>query len=150
TIYPGQPFVYKMLDDHFNTQYTSELLFERLLYFFSGLSVWITCLGLLCMAAYTTQVRKKEIGIRKTLGAASLCIILLLWREYMVALLLASIIALPFSWYLSSQWLMDFAIRIQLNAALFIWPLTILIMITLATVLFQTLRAATDNPVDCI
>lgn len=150
TIYPGQPFVYKMLDDHFNTQYTSELLFERLLYFFSGLSVWITCLGLLGMAAYTTQVRKKEIGIRKTLGASSLGIILLLWREYMVAILLASIIALPFSWYLASQWLMDFATRIQLNAALFIWPLTILIVITLATVLFQTLRAATANPVDSI
>lgn len=150
TIYPGQPFVYKMLDDHFNTQYTTELLFERLLYFFSGLSVWITCLGLLGMAAYTTQVRKKEIGIRKTLGASSLGILMLLWREYIVAILLASVIALPVSWYLSSQWLQDFATRIQLYPVLFIWPLIILIVITLATVLFQTLRAARTNPVDSI
>jgi putative ABC transport system permease protein len=150
TIYPGQPFVYKMLDDHFNTQYTSELLLERLLYFFSGLSVWITCLGLLGMAAYTTQVRKKEMGIRKTLGASSLAILMLFWREYIVAILLASVIALPISWYLTSQWLMDFAARIQPSPSMFIGPLTILTVITLATVLFQTLRAATTNPVDSI
>ncbi|MBX2969045.1 MAG: ABC transporter permease [Cyclobacteriaceae bacterium] len=150
TIYPGQPFVYKMLDDHFNAQYNAELQFERLLYFFSTLSVCITCLGLLGMAAYTTHVRKKEIGIRKTLGASSLGILMLLWREYMVTILLASLIALPVSWYLASQWLMDFATRLSLTPALFVLPLTILMVITLATVLFQTLRAAMTNPVDSI
>lgn len=150
TIYPGQPFVYKMLDDHFNAQYNAELQFERLLYFFSALSVCITCLGLLGMAAYTTHVRKKEIGIRKTLGASSLGILMLLWREYMVTILLASLIALPVSWYLASHWLTDFATRLSLTPVLFVLPLAILVVITLATVLFQTLRAAMTNPVDSI
>ncbi len=150
SIYPGQPFSHKLLSDHFNAQYESEITLEQALYFFSGLSICITCLGLLGMATYTTQIRKKEIGIRKTLGATTVGVLLLLWREHFLTIFLSTIVAVPVSWYLSTQWLMSFVTRIELTPILFIEPLAILIAISLGTVLMQTLRAALANPVDSI
>lgn len=150
TIYPGQPFVYKMLDDHFATQYTSELLLERLLYFFSGLSIWITCLGLIGMAAHAAQSRKKEIGIRKTLGATSAEVLMLLWKDHFSVVLISALIAIPIAWYITQQWLMDFAIRIELSVLLFLIPVIVLLLITLLAVSFQTIKAAVSNPVDSI
>lgn len=150
SIYPGQPFTYKMLSDHFNKQYESEITLERSLYFFSAVSICITCLGLLGMAAYTTQVRRKEIGIRKTLGASTSGILLLLWREHFFAILVSSLIAVPVAWYVCTQWLMTFVTRVELSPILFIYPLAILVAITLITILVQTIRAASANPVESI
>lgn len=149
-IYPGQPFSYKMLDEHFNLQYSSEKLFERSLYFFSGLSVCITCLGLLGMIAYTMQMRRKEIAIRKTLGSSSAGILAKLWREHLLTVLISGLVAFPMAWYFASQWLITFASRITLAPQLFLWPLLILLIITLAAVSFQTIRAALANPVDAL
>ncbi len=149
-IYPGQPFSYKMLDEHFNMQYSTEKLFERSLYFFSGLSVCITCLGLLGMIAYAMQVRRKEIAIRKTLGSSSAGILAKLWREHLITVLISGVVASPVAWYFSSQWLTSFTTRIALGPQLFIWPLLILLATTLATVSFQTIRAAQANPIDAL
>jgi len=150
SIYPGQPFSYKTMDDHFSMQYSSEKLFEQSLYFFSGLSVCITCLGLLGMIAYAMQVRRKEIAIRKTLGASSARILLFLWREHLLTIVLSAVVGVPLAWYFSSQWLMNFASRITLTLPLFVWPLFILLAVTLATVSVQTIRAALANPVDAL
>lgn len=149
-IYPGQPFGYKMLDDHFATQYTSELLLERLLYFFSGLSIWITCLGLIGMATYAAQSRKKEIGIRKTLGATSGEVLVLLWKDHFIVVLISALIATPIAWYIAREWLLGFATRIELSVLLFLTPVILLLLITLLAVSFQTLKAALSNPVDSI
>lgn len=149
-IYLGQPFSYKLLDEHFNKQYSSEKLFERSLYFFTGLSVFITCLGLLGMIAYNMQVRRKEIAIRKTLGSSSAGILAQLWREHLLTVLISGVVAIPIAWYFASQWLITFASRITLAPHLFVWPLLILLVVTLATVSFQTIRAALANPVKAL
>ncbi len=150
TIFPGQPFVYKMLDDHFNEQYTSELLFERLLFFFSGLSILITCLGLIGMAAYAAQTRKKEIGIRKTMGATSIEALLLLWKEHFIVILISAGLAIPISWYVARQWLTNFVLHMELTVYLFFIPVIVLFLITILAVSFQTIKAALSNPVDSI
>lgn len=150
SIYPGQPFSYQMLDDHFNQQYTTEKLFEQSLFLFSGLSLCISCLGLLGMVAYAMQVRRKEIAIRKTLGASSAGVLVLLWREHLVTILISSVVAVPVAWYFSSQWLINFASRITLTPLLFILPLFILFVVTLATVSFQTIHAALANPINAL
>jgi putative ABC transport system permease protein len=150
SIFPGQPFTTRLLEDHVNTQYKSELLFEKALFFFSTLSVWITCLGLVGMAAYMTQSRKKEIGIRKTLGATSVEVLLLLWKDHFIVVLISSFIAMPIAWYMASQWLLDFATRIHLSVMFFLVPVVVLLLVTLLAVSFQTVRAALSNPVDSI
>ncbi|MBX2964895.1 MAG: ABC transporter permease [Cyclobacteriaceae bacterium] len=149
-IFPGQTFDYQFLDDHYNHQHESDLRFEKALAFFSGLSVFITCLGLVGMSAFTAQVRRKEIGIRKTLGASWPEIVMLLWREYVIIVLLSALVAVPVAWYIADKWLTDFALRINLSPWLFVVPVTALMLITLLTVAFQTIKAALANPVDSI
>lgn len=149
-IFPGQPFTARLLQDHVNAQYKGELTFEKVLFFFSALSVWITCLGLIGMAAYAAQSRKKEIGIRKTLGATSAEVLLLLWKDHLIVVLISALIATPIAWYIIHEWLLGFATRIELSILLFLIPVIILLLITLLAVSFQTIKAAVSNPVDSI
>ncbi len=149
-IFPGQVFTYHFLDDHYNKQYAADLGFEKALSFFSGMSVWITCLGLMGMAAFTTQARKKEIGIRKTLGASSTSVLMLLWRDYIVVILISAAIATPVAWYIAHEWIASFSVRLTLTPWLFAIPVIALLIVTLLTVAFQTIRAALANPVESI
>lgn len=150
SIFPGQPFTARLLVDHVNAQYKSELMFEKVLVFFSALSVWITCLGLIGMAAYAAQSRKKEIGIRKTLGATSTEVLMLLWKDHFIVVLISALIATPIAWYVTHEWLLDFATRIELSVLFFLIPVIVLLLITLLAVSFQTIKAALSNPVDSI
>jgi putative ABC transport system permease protein len=118
--------------------------------FFSGLSVWITCLGLIGMSAYSATMRRKEIGIRKVLGSTAQQVLLLLWKEYFVTVMIASAIAIPAAWYIARLWLTDFALQIHLSPVLFAVPVILLLVITLLTVAFQTVKAAWANPVESL
>ncbi len=149
-IFPGQPFTARLLEDHVNAQYKGELTFEKVLFFFSALSVWITCIGLIGMAAYASQSRKKEIGIRKTLGATSAEVLMLLWKDHFIVVLISALIATPIAWYVTKEWLLDFATRIELSVLLFLIPVMLLLLITLLAVSIQTIKAALSNPVDSI
>lgn len=149
-IFPGQVFRYHFLDDHYNKQYAGDIGFEKALSFFSGMSIWITCLGLVGMAAYTAQARRKEIGIRKTLGASSTSVLVLLWREYVVIVLIAASIASPVAWYIANEWTAGFSVRLALTPWHFAIPNIALLLVTLLTVAIQTIRAARANPVDSI
>jgi putative ABC transport system permease protein len=102
------------------------------------------------MIAYAMQVRRKEIAIRKTLGSSSAGILAKLWREHLMTVLISGVVASPVAWYFSSQWLITFTTRITLGPQLFIWPLFTLLAVTLATVSFQTIRAAQANPIDAL
>lgn len=147
-IFPGQPFQFQFLDEHYEQQYKADRKFEKTLLFFSALSVWITCLGLIGMAAYTTAMRRKEISIRKVLGSSSLEILILLWWDHFKLLAVVSVIAIPVSWYSIQSWLTGFSLRINLSAELFIVPIVLLLFTTLLTVSIQTIRASLANPVD--
>ncbi len=149
-IFPGQPFSASLLTDHVDAQHKAELTFEKALFFFSALSVWITCLGLIGMAAYTTRSRKREIGIRKTLGSTSAEVVLLLWKDHFKVVMVSALIAIPVAWYVTNHWLLDFASRIELTLMFFIVPVLALLLVTLLAVSFQTLKAALTNPVESI
>ena len=150
TLFPGQPFQYTFLDEHYEQQYRTDKQFERALLFFSGLSFWITCLGLVGMSAYTSTIRRKEIGIRKILGSTAYQVLLLLWKEYFFTVLIASIVAIPVAWYVTQVWLSDFSMRISLTPVLFVVPVFMLLLVTLLTVAIQTIRAAWANPVESL
>jgi putative ABC transport system permease protein len=149
-IFPGQPFQYKFLDEHYEHQYASDLHFERTLTFFTGLSVWIASLGLIGLSAYSVTMRRREIGIRKVLGSSSQEVLVLFWKEYFWLLARASVIAVPASWYILDNWLSDFSLQIPITPWLFALPAGALFLLMLTTVAFQTIRAAWSNPVDSI
>ncbi len=150
TMFPGQPFLCHFLDDHYNLQYASDQKFEQALHLFSGISIWIACLGLIGMAAYSATVRKKEISIRKVLGSSSLEILKLLWRDYFKSIGVASLLAIPASWLVVEWWLEDYAVKITIQPQIFILPIMFLFMITFITIGLQTIKAALVNPIEGI
>ncbi|RJX30486.1 MAG: ABC transporter permease [Desulfurivibrio sp.] len=146
-LFPGNPFDYFFLDDYFNQQYQADLQFGRVFGLFSGLAIFITCLGLLGLTSFMTVQRTKEIGIRKVLGASSARLAGLLVKDFVILILIAFLLALPLTLWTLEHWLGTFAQRMELSSGLFLAPLAIVLLITLATVCAHVLRTATANPV---
>jgi putative ABC transport system permease protein len=117
---------------------------------FTALSILVGCLGLFGLAAFTAEVRTKEIGIRKTLGASSGSVTMLLTRDFIKWILLANVVAWPAAYYLMSRWLQNFAYRTTIGLEVFILSLAIILFVSLGTIIVQTLRAALANPVDSL
>lgn len=147
TAFPEDTFTYYFLDDSYNLQYKEELRLGKLFSGFSILAVLIGCLGLWGLASFATLHRLKEISIRKVLGASVNSILYLLSKQFIKPILIGGLIILPLSWIGVSKWLDQFPSRIQFTIDLFLIPLGVLILIALTTISFQTLRAATANPV---
>jgi putative ABC transport system permease protein len=145
--FPGDTFSYYFLDDAYNSQYKEELNIGKLFSAFSILAVLIGCLGLWGLASFATLHRLKEISIRKVLGASVNSILYLLSKQFIKPILIGGLIVLPLSWIGVSKWLDQFPSRIQFTIDLFLIPLGVLILIALTTISFQTIRAATINPV---
>lgn len=150
TYFPGNDFSYYFLKDFYQSQYQTEQQVGKLLSMFSILAVVIGCLGLWGLASFTTLHRLKEIGIRKVLGASVKSILLLLSKQFLKPLLIGSLIVLPLAWVGAKNWLDQFPYRIQFTFDLYLIPLLILTVIALATISFQTFRAATTNPVNSL
>jgi putative ABC transport system permease protein len=144
---PGFPFEYNFLDDRFKELYESEQRTGLLLDIFSGIAIFISCLGLLGLAAYTAQVRTREIGVRKVLGASVGGILRLLAIDFMKLVLIAIIIATPASWYFMNKWLEDFAYKINISWFVFVLAGLLAIVIALLTISFQSIKAALAKPV---
>ena len=118
-----------------------------LLWIFTGAAVFIGCLGLFGLAAYTAERRKKEVGIRKVLGATTQNVVLLLSKDFVKLVIIALMIASPVAWYFMHKWLEDFAFRINLGAWIFVSSAIIAVLIAIITVSFQAFKAASTNPV---
>ncbi|HEU5366152.1 MAG TPA: ABC transporter permease [Hanamia sp.] len=144
---PARPFSYNFLDDTFNKQYLDEDRFEKLFFNFSILAIFISCLGLLGLASYSTIQRTKEIGIRKVLGASVSGITSLLSKDFIKLVLIALIMASPVAWFGMHKWLQGFAYRINIGLWVFILAGVLAILIALLTVSFQAIKAAVANPV---
>ncbi|HMV09897.1 MAG TPA: ABC transporter permease [Cyclobacteriaceae bacterium] len=144
--FPGNPFDYFFLDDFFNAQYKSEQQFGKIFSLFSMLAIVIACLGLWGLASFTTAQKLKEISIRKVLGSSVGGILSLLSWQFLKLVIIASVIAIPLTWYGIDQWLKGFAFRIGLQWDLFLVPVVILAAIALGTVSLQILRGANVNP----
>lgn len=147
SIIPNRPFSYYFLDEYFDRQYRSEDRFGRLFLNFAILAIFISCLGLLGLAAYSTLQRTKEIGIRKVLGASVGAIVNLLSKEFLALVAISFLIAAPLSWYFMDKWLAGFVYRMSIGWWVFAVAGIMALFIALFTVSFQAIKAAVANPV---
>jgi putative ABC transport system permease protein len=145
--FPDNEFSYYFLDDFYSAQYHEEEVFGKLFTSFSILAVMIGCLGLWGLATFSTMHRQKEISIRKTLGASAYSIVILLVRQFLGPLFFSGLIVLPIAWTAGRSWLDRFPYRIPFSADLLLLPLSILLLLALTTVGYQTLKAAHSNNV---
>jgi putative ABC transport system permease protein len=144
---PHRPFDYHFMDEDFNKLYASEMRTASILKIFAGTAILLACLGLFGLSSYAAQQRIKEIGIRKVLGASVSNIVSILSKDFIRLAAVASVIAVPVSWWAMSKWLQDFTYRIQLSWYVFLAAGLVAMLITLITVGFQAIRAALSNPV---
>ncbi|MFO7445785.1 MAG: ABC transporter permease [Ignavibacteriaceae bacterium] len=149
-INPDSPFEYHFLDQTYEKLYLAEQRTQELFNYFSSIAIFIACLGLYGLAAFTAEKRRKEIGIRKTLGADIKTITAMLTNDFAVLVLISNIIAFPAAYYFMNKWLQDFAYRIDISLWLFIAAGFIALIIALVTVSFQAFKAATANPVESL
>ncbi|GAB4022547.1 ABC transporter permease [Spirosoma migulaei] len=145
--YPNFPFEYTFLDEAFDAQYRKDKLMITLFNGFSLLTLLVSCLGLFGLATYSAEQRTKEIGVRKVLGASVVSIVTLLSKDVLKLVLIAIVIAAPLAWYAMTQWLADFAYKIDIAWWMFAVAGFVAIGIALLTVSFQSVRAALMNPV---
>ncbi len=149
-IAPEQPFRYLFLDENFNAQYKGEQQAGQMFAIFASLAILVACVGLFGLSAYTAQLRTKEIGIRKVLGASVNSIVMLLAKDFTKMVVMAFVIAAPMSWYVMTQWLERFAYRVNLSPVTFVAAGVITLAIAWFTVSFQTIKAAIINPVNSL
>ncbi|PWT97423.1 MAG: ABC transporter permease [Bacteroidetes bacterium] len=144
---PDFPFEYTFLDDRFNGLYKTESKQQSLLSVFSVIAICIACLGLFGLASYTAMKRTKEIGIRKVIGSSVSNIIFLLSKDLLKPVLLGTAIAIPVGYYAMQNWLQNFAYRTPVSWWLFVLASLVAIIIAIATVSIQAIKAAMANPV---
>jgi putative ABC transport system permease protein len=144
---PEYPLEYKFLDESFEQMYKSEDKLRSLLWIFTAMAIFVGCLGLFGLAAYTAERRRKEVGIRKVLGASTKGVVVLLSKDFIKLVVISLLIASPVAWYFMNKWLQDFAYRIHISWWIFMVAGVLTILIALLTVSFQAIKAAVANPV---
>lgn len=144
---PHHRFAYSFMDEDFDAIYRTEQRMGQLFVSFTSLAIIIACLGLFGLAAYAAEQRTKEIGIRKVLGASVSIIVGMLSKDFLKLVCIAILIASPIAWILMQKWLQDFAYRVNIHW----WILAIAgvtaILIAFITISFQSIKAASANPV---
>jgi len=150
--FPNNPFEYIFLDEDLDSQYKADEKRSQIFTAFSGLTIVIACLGLLGLAAYTTEQRTKEIGVRKVIGASVNSLVILVSKEFFILVALGTVIVFPAAWYFTDRWLQNFAYRIVLNSEwkTFLFSSLLAFAITLVTVGYHVVRAALSNPVNAL
>ena len=144
---PGYALNLQFLDETFHAQYLTEEPTLTLAKYFAFLTILISCLGLFGLAAYDTERRTKEIGIRKVLGANTKGLIALLAKDFLKLVAIAIVLSSPLAYFLMDKWLQDFAYRIDISWWMFAAAGIIAIFIAMLTVSFQAIKAAVANPV---
>ncbi len=147
---PAIPFNYSFMDDNFNQMYRAEVRVGRIAVVFSILAIFIACLGLFGLGTYLAEQRKKEIGIRKVLGATEEGLVGLLSGDFIKLVLIAFTLGAPLAWYLMHRWLEDFAFRAPIGIGLILGSGLLAVLIALLTVSYQALTTALANPVDSL
>lgn len=144
---PNRPNSYYFLDEFFNQQYQTEEKFGKLFLIFSLLAIFISCLGLLGLASYSTMQRTKEIGIRKVLGASVPNLLNLLSLDFLKLVFISFFVAVPLAAYFMHKWLNDYAYKIKMSWWIFALAMLIALLVAFLTISLQALRAATSNPI---
>jgi putative ABC transport system permease protein len=149
-VFPDFGFDYWFVDEEFGRMYENEAQVAAITEKFSALAILITCVGLYGLAAFLSEQRTKEIGIRKTLGASNLQILTLLFRVFGQILLIACVIGVPIAVYFSSKWLESFVYQTPLSVAVFATSVGIILVITILTVGYESLKASMANPIKAL
>lgn len=144
----GRPFTYNFMDDLFENQFQAENRVQTIFTIFATLAIIIACLGLFGLSAYVTEQRKKEIGIRKVLGASMPSLIRLLFSSFNKLVFISALLAVPLAYFFMDRWLSDFSYQISLSAFVFIIGAVGTLLVAWFTVGFQSLKAARRNPVE--
>ncbi len=140
-------FEYTFLDQHLDNLYKTDRTLANVVLLFASLAIFVACLGLYALAAFTAEQRTKEIGIRKVMGASVPHLVLMLSKDFMVLIVIAFLIGIPIGYYLMEQWLSDFAYKTTINLLVFVFAGAGSILIAWLTVSFESFKAATSNPV---
>ena len=144
---PEIPYEYKFLDDRYAKLYESENRQSSIFTIFSCIAIFIACLGLFGLSAFTITQRVKEIGVRKVLGASTGSIVKLISKDFLLLVVIAAVIAFPVAWYAMDHWLQDFAYRINIDWWVFVLAGIIALVIAFVTISFQAIKAAIVNPI---
>jgi len=148
--FPGEQFEYSFLDNRINQLYESEKKMQNIFIIFASLSILVACLGLFGLVSFTSEVRTKEIGIRRVLGASTGSVVLLLSIEFIKWIILANIVAWPLAWFIVNKWLQNFAYKANIGWIVFLLSGFITMLIAIFTFIFQTIKTACANPVDSL
>ncbi len=146
-LYPDNPFQYFFLDEFFDRQYKSDQQFNTVFSAFAIMVIIVACMGLFGLVSFTVEQSRKEIGIRKVLGASVQKLILLLTRDYAILIVISICMSLPLGYYLMNEWLGEFAYRTSIGPMVYLLGALSIILITLLTVSFKSMAAANSNPV---
>ena len=147
---PGTQFDYSILEDTIDHMYRTEKNFRDVVSFFTLFAILIACSGLFGLSLFLAEQRTKEIGVRKVLGASLFQILNMLLKEFYLVVLVSAVIAAPIAFYVMKQWLQNFAYRTEMSCWIFALAGGLALLIALFTVGWQTIRAATSNPVDAL
>ncbi|NOQ25848.1 MAG: FtsX-like permease family protein [Bacteroidales bacterium] len=149
-LFSGNPFDYFFLDVYYNEQFKEDIKFGKVFGIFSFLAIFITCLGLFGLSLYTANLKTKEIGIRKVLGAKVSSILINITKEYIYLIFIALIMSIPILIWGINQWLNNFSIKMNISVWLFIIPAIMVFLITMISVSSHTIKAARRKPVDTL
>ncbi len=147
---PGNIFAYSFTDEEYERKFNAERRVAKLVGWFSLVAIFISCLGVLGLSTYMAIQRRKEIGIRKVLGASVLIIWQLLSKQFLILILISLAIALPVGYYFSSQWLLEYSYRIEIGFWIFTLSCSFILIVTLLTISYQAIKSARSNPVNSI
>jgi ABC-type antimicrobial peptide transport system permease subunit len=146
----AQKMDYSFMDEDFQSLYLQEQRISKLGRYFGMVAIFLSCLGLFGLVAFTVENRKKEIGVRKVLGASISGILTMIIKDFVLLVLIAILVMVPLGWYLSNAWLQGYAYKTNLSWWIFAGSAGVLLFIALATVSFQALKAAQVNPVNSL
>jgi putative ABC transport system permease protein len=144
---PARPFAYSFLAESLTNTYRSEEKLMNIFTYFCGLAIFVASLGLFALSSFSAERRLKEIGVRKVMGASEPGLVMLMYREFIVLILISFVIASPLAWYFSNEWLSTFAYRISIGPIAFMLSVVLITVIALATVGYHSIMAARTNPV---
>lgn len=147
---PQRPFDYEFLNARLDFYYREEIRLGQIFSVFSFIAIFVACLGLVGLSAFIIQLRTREIGVRKVLGASVSSIVLLLFNEFSKLIVASNLIALPIAFYLLGRWLESYPYRIQLGIEPFLLSGIITIVVSFTTISFHAFRAATTNPINAL
>jgi putative ABC transport system permease protein len=146
-IFPQYPFKYSFMDDEFDTLYRRDINSGKIINLFSGLAIFIACLGLFGLASFSITQRTKEIGVRKTLGASAGRITTMLALDFLKWVALANLFAWPLAYFAMKKWLESFAYRTDITLVIFFIAAGVSLTIAILTVIFQSVKASLANPI---